>query len=200
MPIGKNDEERRAVVEAANQLKAAIRAIPRDEFYSFEPIEVKIDTDFEKSPGFRFNEIELRGVPVRVEIGPKDLAQGACVIGRRDIPGKEGKQMGVPLGEAPARVDALLREIQVALFNRAKAYRDASLHTCDSYAEFQERIEKEGGFFLCHWDGTRETEDQISAETKATIRCIPYDRPAEPGVCMVTGKPSAGRVVLARAY
>ena len=200
VPIGKNDEERKAVVEAATRLRDAIRALPRDDFYGYEPIEVKIDTDFDKSPGFRFNEIELKGVPVRVEIGPKDLAQGACVIGRRDIPGKDGKLMGIPLAEAPTRVDALLREIQKALFERAKAYRDASLHTCDSYAEFQERIEKEGGFFLCHWDGTRETEDKIAAETKATIRCIPFDRPAEPGKCMVTGNPSAGRVVFARSY
>ena len=149
VPIGKNDEERKAVVEAAQKLKAAIQALPRDDFFGYEPIEVKIDTDFDKSPGFRFNEIELKGVPVRVEIGPKDLAQNACVIG---------------------------------------------------YAEFQERIEKEGGFFFCHWDGTRETEDKIAAETKATIRCIPFDRPAEPGICMVTGKPSKGRVVLARSY
>ena len=138
-------------------------------------------------------------MPVRVELGPKDLEKKACVLARRDRPGKEGKEMGIPLDRAAARIGELLQQMQKDLFDQAKKYRDAATFSVDSYDEFKQRIE-EGGFFWCHWDGTRETEDKIAAETKATIRCIPFNRPAETGKCMVTGKPSAGRVVFARAY
>jgi prolyl-tRNA synthetase len=113
--------------------------------------------------------------------------------------GKEGKQPGVPLAAAPERIVALLEQIQADLFNRARTWRDAAIHEVNSYDEFKKRIE-DGGFYLAHWDGTRETEDVIQNETKATIRCIPFDRPKEPGQCLVTGKPSEGRVILARAY
>src|SRR5947209_5942707 len=107
-PLGKNDQERSASVAAANQLAEELRARPRDEFYGYEPLDVKVDTDFDKSPGFRFNEWELRGVPVRVELGPKDLEKQACVVGRRDRPGKEGKEFGVPLAGAAEHIDKLL--------------------------------------------------------------------------------------------
>jgi prolyl-tRNA synthetase len=160
---------------------------------------VKIDNDMKNSPGYRYTEYEVRGVPVRVEIGSKDLEQAACAVARRDNPGKEGKQFGVPLAGAADHVDKLLRDIQTALYDRAKAYRDAGAKTANSYAEFKELIEQ-GGFVWAHWDGTRETEDKVQAETKATIRCLPFDGPAEPGACMVTGQPSAKRVVFARAY
>src|SRR5262249_4355184 len=142
---------------------------------------------------------ELRGVPVRVEVGPKDLAQNACVLARRDM-GKEGKQMGVPLAQAPGRIVEMLKAIQADLFKRAKVYRDAATVEIDSYDEFKKKIDEPGGFYLAHWDGTRETEDRVQQETKATIRCIPFDRPRQAGKCMVTGKPSEGRVVFAKAY
>jgi prolyl-tRNA synthetase len=198
-PLGKNDQERSAAVAAANTLAAALRARPRDEFYGYEPLTVKVDTDFDKSPGFRFNEWELRGVPVRVELGPKDLEKQACVVARRDRPGKEGKEFGVALSGAADHIDKVLRDIQASLFTKAKAFRDSQIRTADSYDQFKQLIE-EPGFVWMHWDGTRETEDKIQQETKATIRCIPFDRPADAGTDPVTGKPSAGRVVYARAY
>jgi prolyl-tRNA synthetase len=198
-PLGKNEAERAPALAAAEKLAAEIRAVPRDEFYGFEPIAVKIDNDMKNSPGHRYAEHELRGVPVRVEIGPKDLEKQACAVARRDVPGKEGKQFGVPLAGAAVHIDALLRTIQQSLFDRAKAYRDAMVRTANTYAEFKELIEQPG-FVWAHWDGTRETEDKVQEETKATIRCLPFDGPKEPGTCMVTGKPSARRVVFARAY
>jgi prolyl-tRNA synthetase len=122
------------------------------------------------------------------------------VLARRDLPGKEAKQFGVPLAEAPDRIVRMLKEMQAALFERARRRRDEFTTEVNSYEEFKQKIESPGGFLLAHWDGTRETEDRVAADTKATIRCIPQDRPREPGKCMVTGKPSAGRVVFARAY
>ena len=199
VPLGKNDAERQPVLEAANKLANALRSMPRDEFHGYQPLVVKIDQDFSKAPGFRFAEWELRGVPVRVEIGPKDMEKNACVVARRDMPGKEGKTMGVPIEGAPAFIDKLMREIQQNLFTRAKQCRDASMRRAETYDQFKQMIE-EPGFIWAHWDGTTETENLIQEETKATIRCIPFDRPAETGKCMVTGKPSEGLVVLARAY
>jgi prolyl-tRNA synthetase len=198
-PLGKNEQERKPCIEAAEKLAAELRGLPREDFFNFEPLNVRIDAAFEKSPGFRFAEYELRGVPVRVEIGPKDMEKQACVVGRRDIPGKDGKQMGVPLTGAAQRIHDLLKEIQKNLFDRARKFRDDNMRSVDSYDQFKVEIEKPG-FIWAHWDGTRETEDRIQQETAATIRCIPFDRPAETGKCMVTGKPSAGRVVFARAY
>jgi prolyl-tRNA synthetase len=200
VPIGKSDEERRPVVEAAEKLRQALLDWPREEFFGYEPLTVAVDRDFNQSPGFRFNEWELKGVPVRVELGPKDLAQSACVVARRDVPGKEGKQAGVPLAATPGRIVALLKEMQAALFERARKYRDANTHVADSYDEFKRLIEGPGGFVMAHWDGTRETEDRIAAETKATIRCIPFNCTEEPGKDMLTGKPSKGRVAFAKAY
>ena len=200
VPIGKTEDERRAVVEAAEQLKDKLVKLPRQEFFGFEPLTVQIDKDFNQSPGFRFNEHELRGVPVRVEIGPKDLAKGACVLARRDLPGKEAKEMGVPLTHAVTRIGEMLQAMQSALFERARKFRDENTQEVDSYDAFKKKIEEPGGFLLAHWDGTRETEDRIAAETKATIRCIPYDLKKEAGKCMVTGQSSPERVVFAKAY
>jgi prolyl-tRNA synthetase len=173
--------------------------LPLREWLNYEPVTVKVDDRDQYQPGYKFNEWELKGVPVRVELGPKDLAKGACVLARRDKPGKEAKEMGVPLAAAPARIGELLKAMQADLFEKARRCRDASTHKVDSWDEFKKRIE-EGGFLLAHWDGTRETEDAIAEQTKATIRCIPFDRPNESGKCVLTGKPSAGRVVFAKAY
>ncbi len=198
-PLGRNDEERRPCIEAAQKLAAEITALPRNEFFGYQPIKVVVDLDFNNMPGYRFAEWEVRGTPVRVEIGPKDIEKGACVIARRDIPGKEGKQMGIPLSGAASFVENLLRTIQQSLFERAKAFRDSHLRTANTYDEFKELIEQPG-FIWAHWDGTRETEDRIQEDTKATIRCIPFNRVKEAGQCMVTGKPSEGRVLFARSY
>jgi prolyl-tRNA synthetase len=200
VPIGKSEAERQQVLAACDRLASALRELPREEFFGYEPISVKVDRDFDKSPGFRFNEWELRGVPARVELGPKDLAGNACVLARRDLPGRESKQTGVPLAEAPTRISAMLKQMQADLFERARKFREANSFEVNSYDEFKQKIEDPGGFLWAHWDGTRETEDKIAAETKATIRCIPFNRAKEPGQCMVTGKPSQGRVVFAKAY
>jgi prolyl-tRNA synthetase len=200
VPIFKTPDEKTGVLAAAQTLAASIRDLPLREWLNYEPVAVKIDDREQYQPGFKFNEWELKGVPVRVELGPKDLAKNVCVLARRDLPGKESKVMNVPLATAAQRVGEMLTGMQDDLFNRAKKFRDENTHEIDSYDDFKKKLEEPGGFFLAHWDGTRETEDRIAAETKATIRCIPFDRKQEAGKCMVTGKPSAGRVVFAKAY
>jgi len=159
---------------------------------------VRVD-ERDQTPGYKFNDLELKGVPIRVELGPKDIEKSACVVARRDIPGKEGKTMGVPLTGAAQFIADLLPKIQANLFERAKTFRDANIRSVDTYEQFREQIEQPG-FIWAHWDGTRETERKIQDETKATIRCIPFDRVVEPGKCMVTGAASEGRVLFARAY
>jgi prolyl-tRNA synthetase len=200
VPIFRKDEEKRATCEAANKLAAELTARPMGDWLNYDPLVVKVDDRDQYQPGFKFYEWEMRGVPVRVELGPKDLAQGSCVLARRDLPGKESKVFGVPLGEAADRIVKMLRDMQSDLFERARARRDANTFEVNSYDEFKQKIEEPGGFLLAHWDGTRETEDRIATDTKATIRCIPSHRKKEAGKCMVTGKPSEGRVVFARAY
>ena len=211
-PLGRNEAERAPALAVAENLAAELRALPRDEFFGWEPIGVKIDNDMKNSPGHRFAEHELRGVPVRVEVGPKDIEKSACVVARRDVPGKEGKQFGVPLAGAAAHIDKLLRDIQQALFDRAKRNLDSRTVSVDTLAEFQALFPVKGGgdeedadltslrFVSAYWDGTRETEDRVQKEYKSTIRCLPNTGPTEPGTCIFTGKPSARRVVFARAY
>jgi prolyl-tRNA synthetase len=210
-PLGKNDAERGPSIAAAEKLAAELKALPRDEFFGYEPIAVKIDKTFDKQPGFRYAEYEVRGVPVRVEIGPKDIEKSACAVARRDVPGKEGKQFGVPLSGAAAHIDKVLRDIQTALFERARKYRDARTVTANTQDEFRDlfpdrKDENEDlpvealKFVYAHWDGTRETEEWVQKHFKATVRCLPFDGPQEPGTCIFTGKPSKRRVVFARAY
>ncbi len=210
VPLGRNDAERAPCIQAAEKLAQELRDLPRSDFFSYEPISVKIDTLFDKQPGFRYAEYEVRGVPVRVEIGPKDIEKAACAVARRDTPGKEGKQFGIPLTGAAEHIAKLLREIQQSLFDRAKKYRDERIVTANTLEEFQalfpvEKGEDEAGaaplkFVFAHWDGTPETEDRVQKEYKATIRCLPFDGEQEPGTCIFSGKPSARRVVFARAY
>ena len=200
VPIGKSDDDRAQVMKVAHELAAQLKERPREEFFGHEQLTVKVDEDFNQSPGFRFTQWEVRGIPVRVEIGPKDVAQNCCVVARRDIPGKPGKQMGVPLAGAADHIVDLLKQIQKDMFARSLQFRDANIRTANSYDEFKELIEKEGGFVLAHWDGTRATEDKISEETKATIRCIDPTRRGSPGKCMVTGEPSEGLVAFAKSY
>ncbi len=200
VPIFKKPDERAAVLAAAQQLAAGIRALPLGDWLNYDPIMVKVDDRDQYQPGHKFHEWERLGVPVQVELGPKDLANQACVLKRRDLPGKEAKEMGVPLAAAPQRIGERLRAIQQNLLERARRFRDANSFEVNSYDDFKKKIEEPGGFLWAHWDGTRETEDRIAAETKATIRCIPLNRPKEQGKCMVTGKPSEGRVIFAKAY
>lgn len=158
-------------------------------------ISVKYDDADNRRPGFKFADYELKGVPVRLALGARDLENGTIEVMRRDTLEKET----VALEGIEACVEKLLAEIQENIFQKALKFRDAHIEKVDSYDEFKEKIEK-GGFFLCHWDGTPETEARIKDETKATIRCVPFGYPDEEGVDMVTGKPSHRRVLMARSY
>jgi prolyl-tRNA synthetase len=200
VPIFRKPEERQAVTAAAEKLAAAVRDLPLREWLNYDPVVVKIDDREQYQPGYKFNEWELRGVPVRVELGPKDLANNACVLARRDLPGKESKEMNVPLAGAAAKIGAMLRAMQTDLLERARKFREDNSFEVNSYDDFKKQIDEPGGFLWAHWDGTRETEDKIAAETKATIRCIPFARKEEKGRCILTGRPSEGRVVFAKAY
>lgn len=158
-------------------------------------ISVKYDDADNKRPGFKFADYEVKGVPVRLAIGQRDLENGTVELMRRDTLEKETVQFEGIAGH----IRTLLEDIQDNLFKKALDYRNKMTYTVDTYEEFKEQIEK-GGFILAHWDGTPETEEKIKAETKATIRCIPLDGDSTPGKCMVTGKPSARRVIFARSY
>ena len=200
VPIYRKPGEKEAVLAAAQKLASELRGLPADPWFNYEPLSVKLDDREQHQPGYKFNEWELKGVPVRVELGPKDLEKNACVLARRDLPGKEAKEMGVPLAAAAARIVEHLKTMQKSLLEKARVFRDANSFEVNSYDEFKKKLEEPGGFLWAHWDGTRETEDRIAAETKATIRCVPFERPRETGKCMVSGNPSAGRVVFAKAY
>ncbi len=186
VPIFKNAEQLSAITEAVMPIVERLGQLG---------ISVKYDDDDKRRPGFKFADYELKGVPVRLVIGARDIEKGTVEVMRRDT--LEKTEM--PLAGIADTVNSLLEDMQTNIYNKALAYRDSRIQKCDSYEEFKEKIE-DGGFFLCHWDGTTETEERIKAETKATIRCIPLDMPAEEGKCMVTGKPSHRRVIIARAY
>ena len=158
-------------------------------------ISVKYDNADNKRPGFKFADYELKGVPVRLVMGGRDLENNTMEVMRRDTLEKET----VSCDNIELYVKKLLDDIQSNIYKKAFDYRAKQIVEVDSYDEFKEKIE-EGGFILAHWDGTPETEARIKEETKATIRCIPFDGDMTPGVCMVTGKPSARRVLFARAY
>ena len=158
-------------------------------------ISVKYDNADNKRPGFKFADYELKGVPVRLVIGGRDLENNTVEVMRRDTLEKETRSCD----NIEQYVKDLLEEIQNNIYRKACDFRSQHIIEVDSYDEFKEKIE-EGGFILAHWDGTPETEARIKEETKATIRCIPLDGDTTPGVCMVTGKPSARRVLFARAY
>lgn len=159
-------------------------------------ISVKVDDDDQNRPGFKFAEYEMIGVPVRLGLGQRDLDAGQVEVARRDTREKSS----VPLDTIAEHVAQLLEDIQANLFNRAKAYRDAHITPANTWAEFEDALENKGGFVSAHWDGTTETEVEIKEKTKATIRCIPVGNPEEPGICILTGKPSKQRVLFAKAY
>ncbi|TPD66854.1 proline--tRNA ligase [Flavobacterium microcysteis] len=187
VPIYKTDEEFAAISEAANTLVSQLRKLR---------ISVKFDDRTTQKPGFKFAEWELKGVPVRVAVGPKDLENGTFEVARRDTLSKEV----VLKDNIVNHINGLLEEIQDSLFNKALEYRDTHVTEVNSFDEFKDVLENKGGFIAAHWDGTPETEEKIKDLTKATIRCIALDRVEEAGSCVFTGKPSVGRVLFAKAY
>ncbi|HSR61560.1 MAG TPA: proline--tRNA ligase [Robiginitalea sp.] len=187
VPIYRGDEQLEAISAKVTPVMEQLRA---------KGISVKYDNRDTHKPGFKFNEYELKGVPVRLAVGPRDLENGTFELARRDTLEKSV----VPVEGIADRIESLLEEIQEAIFRKSEAFRDANIVEVDSYEQFREVIDNRGGFVSAHWDGTPETEELIKDETKATIRCIPLHPKAEPGTCVRTGKPSPYRVLFAKAY
>ena len=188
VPIYKTDEERAAVFEVARKTRDALAAAG---------VRVRVDEREGTSPGFKFNDWEMRGVPLRIEIGPKDVAKGSVVLARRDKPGREGKSF-VPQEGLPEAVRTLLDEIQKALLERARAFRDAHTQEPRNYEEFKAAVET--GLALAFWCGSSECEARIKEETKATMRCIPLDQAGGKGVCILCGQPASERGIFGKAY
>lgn len=186
VPIYKNDEQLEKVDAAVLPIVDQLRQMG---------ISVKYDNADNRRPGFKFADYELKGVPVRLVLGARDLENGTVEVMRRDTLEKETRQL-----EGIAEyVRTLLDDIQQNIYQKAKAYRDARIYECDDYEDFKARV-KNGGFFLCHWDGTAETEAKIKEDTQATIRCVPFGVEQTPGTDMVSGRPSVARVLIARSY
>lgn len=198
VPIGRGDD-RAAVLEATDKIAADLKSTN----WSGLPIRVKVDDREKESPGFKYNYWEMRGVCLRVEIGPRDLTDGKVVLASR----LGGEKQEIQLDQIVSAITTELDNFQSALYHRALELREANTHRVNTWEEFQSAFAQEGGgggFILAHWDGTQETEDAISAATKATIRCIPLipldPKDNEPGVCVYSGKPSQKRVIFAKAY
>lgn len=188
VPIYKTDEQKKQIAELAGKLMADLRKTG---------VSVRFDDRDTHKPGWKFAEYELKGVPLRLAIGPNDLENGTVEVARRDTLEKSVLRLDSTFTE---NIGGLLEEIQKNIYQKAYTFRSGMMTPVDSYEEFKELLETKGGFFLAHWDGTPETEEKIKEETKATIRCIPLNAPAEEGKCMVTGKRSGRRVIFARAY
>lgn len=187
VPIYKGEEQLQQISEVAKDLEKQLRA---------EGISVKYDDRDTQKPGWKFAQYELQGVPVRIAIGPKDLEKGSVELARRDTLSKEFvAQDGVV-----SKVKGLMTEIQENLYQRALDFRNEHITRVDSFEEFKKVLKEKGGFISAHWDGTAETEEKIKEQTKATIRLIPFDAEKEEGACVFSGKPSAQRVLFAKAY
>ena len=187
IPIYKSAEEQKIVLEKARELKTRLDS---------KGILVKLDDRDTFKPGWKFNEYEFNGVPVRIAIGPRDVENQTIEIARRDTFEKNVYQMA----DIENKIDHLLAAIQDNMFHKALSFRENNTHKADTWEEFKDIIENKGGFVYAHWDGTAETEQRIKEETKATIRCIPLDKKRKAGVCIYSGKPSLQRVVFAQAY
>jgi prolyl-tRNA synthetase len=188
VPIYKTDEEKALVLDAARTLNGElVKAGMR----------VKLDEREGQSPGWKFNDWEMRGVPLRVELGPKDVAKQSAVLARRDRPGREGK-ISVLLTDLPATAEKLLAEIQKALFDKALAFRKSNTHDVANYEELKRAVEN--GFANASWCGSAECEARIKEETRATMRCMPLEQEGAPGGCVACGKPAGERAIFARAY
>ncbi|HWA83122.1 MAG TPA: His/Gly/Thr/Pro-type tRNA ligase C-terminal domain-containing protein, partial [Fimbriimonadaceae bacterium] len=200
VPLGKDEETRSKTYAAADALAGRLRAC----HYHGMPLRVKVDKREKESPGFKYNDWELHGACIRIELGPRDLEANQCVVVRRDA----SEKITMPLEEENTctLISGELADIQHDLYQKALAFREENTHRVDTWEEFEKIFQGEGGggFVVAHWDGTTETEEAIAAKTKATIRCIPLTplQPddAKPGKCVLTGKPSERRVVFAKAY
>jgi len=187
VPIFRSEEELNEVSEEANWLTKELRKLG---------VSVKYDNRTNLKPGFKFNEYELKGVPIRIAIGPKDLENKTFEVARRDTLSKEI----VHKDSIISHLESLLKEIQNNIFNKALSYRDSHITEANTFEEFKDILENKGGFVSAHWDGTTETEEKIKELTKATIRCIPLEQKEEIGTCILTGNPSTRRVLFAKAY
>ena len=187
VPIFKTEDEQKKIYAKADAIASSLRQ---------QGLSVKFDNRDTQKPGFKFAEWELKGVPVRIAMGPRDLENGTVEIARRDTKEKKTINVDSIIDEVPA----LLSEIQQNIFNRAKKFRDEKTTQVNSFDELKKVLDEKGGFVSAHWDGTIETEQAIKEETKATIRCIPLDAKEESGKCVYSGRPSLRRVLFARAY
>ncbi len=187
IPIYKNDEQKAAISEKVQVLMEQLKA---------KGISVKYDDDDSQRSGWKFNEYEMKGVPVRVAIGPRDLESNEAEVARRDTLEK----CSCSFDGLAETIEKLLDEIQANLFRRSQEFRDANIRRADTWDEFLSILDEKSGFVYAHWDGTTETEEKIKELAKATIRCIPFDNPLEEGKCILTGRPSKQRVLFARAY
>jgi len=187
IPIFKNDEQLASISETAVRIKSDLDK---------RGVSVKYDNRDNNTPGFKFADYELKGVPVRLAIGPRDLQNNTIEVARRDTLTKET----IPIDKVSEYIPALLEEIQSNIFRKALNFRKENTFFVDKWDDFLKILDDKGGFIMAHWDGTAETEEKIKEETKATIRCIPFDSPEEEGKCIYTGKPSRRRVLFARSY
>jgi prolyl-tRNA synthetase len=187
VPIFRTDEELTKITAKVNEIATSLRK---------QGYAVKFDNRDNQKPGFKFAEWELKGVPVRLAIGPRDLENGTVEVARRDT--KEKQVMKID--EVSSSIPKLLDEIQENIYNRAMKFREEHITRVETYDELKKVLDEKGGFVSAHWDGTAETEAVIKEETKATIRCIPLDAKEESGKCVYSGKPSTKRVLFARAY
>jgi prolyl-tRNA synthetase len=187
IPIFKNQEQFEKISATANKLKADL---------DLKGFSVKFDDRDNNTPGWKFADYELKGVPVRIAIGPRDIENSTVEIARRDTLKKET----IPIGDTTGYVSDLLTDIQKNIYNKALEFRKKNTFYIDTWEDFVKTLDNQGGFILAHWDGTPETEEKIKEETKATISCIPFDSPEEEGKCIYSGKPSKRRVLFARSY
>lgn len=186
VPIFRNDDEKSKVMPVAESLRQQL----------IDTIRVKVN-DREETPGFKFNDWEMRSVPLRIEIGPKDVEKGTVVLARRDLPGKEGKSFVPQVGLVEA-VRSILTTIQADMLKRATEFREANTHEPKSYDEFKSIVED--GFARAWWCGERQCEAEIKEETKATTRCIPLDQPGGSGTCIHCGQPAQEVAIFGKAY
>jgi prolyl-tRNA synthetase len=187
IPIFKNTDQLALLSDIANRIKCDLE---------LKGISVKYDNRDNNTPGWKFADYELKGVPVRLALGPRDLQNKTVEVARRDTLTKET----IPVDQVNEYIPMLLEEIQSAIYQKALIFRKENTFFIDTWDEFKRVLDDTGGFIMAHWDGTAETEEKIKEETKATIRCIPFDSPAEEGKCIYSGRPSARRVLFARSY
>jgi len=187
IPIYRSDEQFDLICSKVNPIIDKLKS---------KNISVLFDKRDTHKPGFKFNEHEIKGVPIRIAVGPKDLENSTLEIFRRD----EMKKETIRFDEVFEKIDFLLEDIQINLFSKAKTFTENNVRVVNDYDEFKDILKEKGGFISAHWDGTTETEEKIKKETKATIRCIPLNSSKESGKCIYSNKPSSQRVLFAKAY